>query len=1724
MATQEKIVVEQIMDSVIKQSFELQRVSNLVGKNLAKDLDALAKELTNIASDFDFAQTLPPMKKKKMVAELVRRGNTAITKSHKLMNANVVNEVIKVGVLETNFAAGSINKAATGKGTILFASKQVALGRISQMAKNLIIRGAPQAEWWARQSVGLQNKFSDLIHDAWINNQSIPDVAQRIRGTASAGFKDGLMNVPKHQADSLARTSISSISNQVRQETYLANADVIKGAQFLAVLDGNTSDICRALSGDKWIMEAGGWRNIEGGHEYRNPPLHFNCRSTMIPLLKEPRELAKSKLALVPDKKKRSLGELIGPKVCHSPCKYQDPDLWLKAQPKTVQKDIMGKLYNSWLLNKISVKKVVTQKGRVRSTDELLRLVGIKDELVESIEDLKTLDNLKASPTAKGKFKTEVEKTTKAQFLGIERRLASGEAVSNAHKDKFGRLLINIDPADLEYKPGYHPKDLKDMLGTKDKRLAFYNHTAKKFERSKGWRKGDLSKRRTNALNDLDRAVLDQLKDKIRTDPKISSANKEILLSIYFESRKIVGTQRTLPMMESLFTLARKGDFSDIDNFLAYWNNSMGTSVNSYFARRKGFEIKLTANLDKDKRFSIVSVRAKEDIRGAMNRSDPLTTSRVSLKEASEAQRKVSRIGKRKLRNFTGEAPTAITTNLELSEGQSIEFFLRYLQKDLRLNSREAKAWMKRTKKEKFRTDEFVSVKQRKHLDKVSFITKSLEPGDAVLINDRILKSPLFKEWREEVWSNRGFSPKLKKEVGEVLMDAQIRLDLEFYLKDKIRYPAGANQAEHLSKVIDEYIANPSSITNRLLAEKKVNDLYGLDGTARKKLRKKRAIAAKKRLEKEKVKAEKQFKIDEAERKKAEIYITKKDTAAKRRARKADKESKTAQIEAERDAIEESWQDMSDYKYIRDTMDSVDEVIVGNAYKPSSPFYKQANDLKGIDSVWLSKFINKEAMKVVQKGSPYTDAAIKLGEKFYYLKYGRLDVALEDSLKMGNLLLESLLRTKVVKRVKGTQLLEIDYMPPKEISVYQLEVVDLKWKEAVLANKTNYDIDGLPSVGRYNRIDPDGVYEDGTSAIRTKDKQLSADVTKRDSNKGWKKNLDNETQTTININGDVFDVMTELEKRGDGLIPSKVFAPGKQGVKDRTARESYDRARSIAKSVRDEDFYNTMTADKYGRTYADTAAIQWQGDDFNKGLMKFKRGVKLGNDGYEDFSRVFANNAGFDKIPMASRVKLLDKIPDELILKTVDDPIHNDWWRTKKDWLKEGIIKDFKGIDKRDIPAIKQLAREIDPADEGAFQFLALLQERAAMIRHTRKGNSIKTFKSHLSMPSDGTTNVLQHMGAISRDAKTAKLVNMTKTREVKDAYIAIRLKMDKVGKGLDINDPLKIFIDLPDYTPHGLRRKSVKHGLMTAQYNAGAATLGDQYFKAATKGFKKLAKTETDPIKRAEYERLYDAFRKASKGQKTAVGRYVAKAVDEEFPAGLKVRNTLNKFAEAHEIAGKDINLKIAGTDFPFRQSYKKFEIKQVELPTIDGKSIKVNVKVELDALDFQQQRIAFAPNFIHAMDAAHKSLTVNILHTKYGVRDFSMIHDSFGVHAGYGKLLNKATKEAFEILYRDKNVLRDLYYTFKRQGIDMNYFIRNGKGQKKPVVDIYKTRGEVPLYLRDYYRRDNKGRWVYKGKKHYDEDKDKWFPITEISLQDLEKLGDYNFDDLADSQYFFH
>lgn len=88
-------------------------------------------------------------------------------------------------------------------------------------------------------------------------------------------------SITENQARALTRTSITATQNAAIVKVSESNKDILTGFMFTAILDSRTSPICSHHNGQIYDID----------DKRFQPPLHWNCRSSMIPVLKSKEEL-----------------------------------------------------------------------------------------------------------------------------------------------------------------------------------------------------------------------------------------------------------------------------------------------------------------------------------------------------------------------------------------------------------------------------------------------------------------------------------------------------------------------------------------------------------------------------------------------------------------------------------------------------------------------------------------------------------------------------------------------------------------------------------------------------------------------------------------------------------------------------------------------------------------------------------------------------------------------------------------------------------------------------------------------------------------------------------------------------------------------------------------------------------------------------------------------------------------------------------------------------------------------------------------------------------------------------------------------------------------------------------------------------------------------------------------------------------------------------------------
>jgi SPP1 gp7 family putative phage head morphogenesis protein len=256
-----------LLDAGIKHQIYVQRYAGGQVKDLVKYLDdAQAEILRQLKTVKSLAESRTLNRKLNRIVQLQQEGLAKLS-------ANLTDGAMDFAEYEAAFAVKTLNTAATVS-VALPASEQLR-ALVTQRPMQLAVSGKAGS---TVQSLTLSQAATQFSKDK----------AAEITRTIQRGMVDGetvqsltrnivgITEKHKRQAEALVRTSVNHISSEARSAVNRANDDIMKGEEYVSVLDSRTTVGCAALDG-----------KILGFDEPPSTPRHWNCRSLRIPVLND---------------------------------------------------------------------------------------------------------------------------------------------------------------------------------------------------------------------------------------------------------------------------------------------------------------------------------------------------------------------------------------------------------------------------------------------------------------------------------------------------------------------------------------------------------------------------------------------------------------------------------------------------------------------------------------------------------------------------------------------------------------------------------------------------------------------------------------------------------------------------------------------------------------------------------------------------------------------------------------------------------------------------------------------------------------------------------------------------------------------------------------------------------------------------------------------------------------------------------------------------------------------------------------------------------------------------------------------------------------------------------------------------------------------------------------------------------------------------------------------
>lgn len=427
---------------------------------------------------------------------------------------------------------------------------------------------------------------------------------------------------------------------------------------------------------------------------------------------------------------------------------------------------------------------------------------------------------------------------------------------------------------------------------------------------------------------------------------------------------------------------------------------------------------------------------------------------------------------------------------------------------------------------------------------------------------------------------------------------------------------------------------------------------------------------------------------------------------------------------------------------------------------------------------------------------------------------------------------------------------------------------------------------------------------------------------------------------------------------------------------------------TIAKAgvLLDKVFYTAADMDYRGRIYFVESFLNFQGSDLARGLLTFGESKKVDTNGLR-----------WLKIHAASSFNQSYSKEDLPSWCTQDYRSHLESEGLDNISVDKMTLEDRESWCDNNLSMIHETAINGELHDcEKPVGFLG-----AAIEIHNYYSTE-GDYYSSLPIPIDGSNNGWQHLGAISKDTQTGKLVGLVPVKIQNDFYVQTAKRLIEITK---VEERKEILAKMP---MKAIRKGISKRGSMTRAYSAGAQKISENMYQ---------------DCKSAGYTMKYGISEDHCKG----LARDLVKAISDVCPGPLSTMKFLQQLAADRLDQG--YNFLTWTTPAGFEVIYENYHQDQVKFANrIRGignvqDKVKHTVKLASAIPDRRGFMCGISPNFIHSQDASHMQIVIDRFDGLFGA-----VHDSFSTHACDVDTMLDITKDVFIEMYDCENYFDDI------------------------------------------------------------------------------------------------
>jgi SPP1 gp7 family putative phage head morphogenesis protein len=260
-----------LRDAMVRHQIQLQRFAKGVTKKIHDVLNKSEQDIAQMIRDRLAAavglDTVADVRRLQTVLSMLENLRTTTWDT---LDATWNEQLIALATTEPGFLANQLDTTSP----VVLDMAMPALAQLKSIVTSSPFEGQTLKDWSASLAADDIRRMEAQIRLGMVAGEDSATIARRIVGSAKLLGKDGATQITRDKAAAITRTAVNFIANQARRAFILDNQEIFQQEMFVATLDDRTTMLCASLDGDLFDVGKG-----------PVPPLHWNCRSTRVPVL-----------------------------------------------------------------------------------------------------------------------------------------------------------------------------------------------------------------------------------------------------------------------------------------------------------------------------------------------------------------------------------------------------------------------------------------------------------------------------------------------------------------------------------------------------------------------------------------------------------------------------------------------------------------------------------------------------------------------------------------------------------------------------------------------------------------------------------------------------------------------------------------------------------------------------------------------------------------------------------------------------------------------------------------------------------------------------------------------------------------------------------------------------------------------------------------------------------------------------------------------------------------------------------------------------------------------------------------------------------------------------------------------------------------------------------------------------------------------------------------------